>query len=47
MRMRWAGHVASNGERKCSYKALVKKLEGKKSPERSRLRWKNNINKEF
>jgi hypothetical protein len=28
-RMKWAGHVASMGDRKCAYKVLVRKPNGK------------------
>jgi hypothetical protein len=42
-RLRWGGHVARMGERRCAYRALVGKPEGKKQPERPRRRWENNI----
>jgi len=42
-RMRWAGHVARMGERRGIYRVLVGKPEGKRSLERPRHRWENNI----
>ena len=42
-RMRWAGHVARMGEGRRTYRFLVRKPEGKRSLERPRRRWKNNI----
>jgi hypothetical protein len=38
-RLRWAGHVARMGEGRNVYRALVGKLEGKRSLGRSRHRW--------
>jgi hypothetical protein len=38
-RMRWAGHVAHMGKRRCVYEVLVRRLEGK----RPRRRWGDNI----
>jgi hypothetical protein len=38
-RMRWAGHVAPMGEGRNVYRVLVGKPEGKRPPERPRLRW--------
>jgi len=35
-RMRWAGHVARMGERRCVYRVLVGKPEGKRPLERPR-----------
>jgi len=40
--MRWAGHVARMGERRAVYRVLVGKPEGKRLPERPRLRWEDN-----
>jgi hypothetical protein len=42
-RLRWAGHVARMGERRCAYRALVGKPEGKRPFERPRCKWKDNI----
>jgi len=42
-RMRWAGHVALVGEMRNLYKILVGKPEGKRSLERRRFRWEDNI----
>jgi len=42
-RMRWAGHVASMGERRGVYRVLVGKPEGKRPPGRPRRRWEENI----
>ena len=39
IRMRWARHVAHMEERRGVYRALVWKSEGKRPPERPRLRW--------
>jgi hypothetical protein len=41
--MRLAGHVALMGERRCAYKILVGKSDGKKPTGRPRRRWDNNI----
>jgi len=40
--MRWAGHVACNGERRGVYMVLVGKPEGKRPLWRFRRRWENN-----
>ena len=42
-KMRWAGHVASMGERRDLYRILVGKPEGKRSLGRHRRRWEDNI----
>jgi len=42
-RMRWAGHVACIGERRCAYRVLVGKPEGKRPLVRPRHRWEENI----
>jgi len=42
-RIRWAGHVARMGERRCVYKVLVGKPDGKRPLGRYRLRWEGNI----
>jgi len=42
-RMRWAGHVARVGERRCVCRVLVGKPEGKRSLGRPRRRWQDNI----
>jgi len=41
--MRWAGHVASIGERRGVYKVLVGKPEGKRPLGRPRRRWEDTI----
>ena len=41
--MRWAGHVARMGERRCVYRVLVGKPEGKRPLGRPRHRWEDNI----
>jgi len=42
-KMRWAGHIARNVERRGVYRVFVGKLEGKRPLGRPRRRWKNNI----
>jgi hypothetical protein len=42
-RMRWAGHVASMGERRNAYMILVGKPEGRRPLGRPRRRWVDNI----
>ena len=42
-RMRWAGHLASMGERRGVYRVLVEKPEGKRPIGRPRRRWEDNI----
>jgi len=44
-RMIWAGHVARMGERRCVYRILVGKREGKRSFGRPRRRWEDYIKK--
>jgi hypothetical protein len=46
-RMRWAGHVARKGERRCVYRVLVGRPEGKRPLERPRSRWQDNIKMDF
>ena len=41
--MRWAGHVASMGERRGVYRVLVGKPEGKRPLGRHRHKWEYNI----
>jgi hypothetical protein len=41
--MRWAGHVARNGERRGVYRGLVGTLEENRPLGRPRRRWENNI----
>jgi hypothetical protein len=41
--MRWAGHVARVGERRCVYRILVGKPVVNKPLGRSRHRWEDNI----
>jgi len=42
-RMRWAGHVASMGEKRGVYRVLVGKSEGKRPLGRPRRRWEDII----
>jgi len=42
-RMRWAGHVASMGEKRGVNRVLVRKSEGKRPLGRPRSRWEDNI----
>jgi len=42
-RMRWVQHVAHVGERRCIYRVLVGKPEGKRPLGRTGYRWKDNI----
>jgi hypothetical protein len=42
-RMKWAGHVAHMGEGRRVYRVLVGRSEGKRTLERPRSRWKENI----
>jgi hypothetical protein len=42
-RMRWAGHVARNGEKRNVYRLLVGKPEGKRPLGRPRHKWVDNI----
>ena len=42
-RIRWAGHVARNWEKRGVYRNLVGKPEGKRPLGRPRLRWEDNI----
>ena len=42
-RIRWAGHVACNGERGGVYRVLVRKPGGKRPLGRPRRRWEDNI----
>ena len=42
-RMKRAGHVAHMGERRCVYRVLVGKPEGKRPLGRPRHRWEDNI----
>ena len=41
--MRWAGHVARMGDRRCVYRILVGKPEVKRPLGRPRRRWEDNI----
>ena len=42
-RMRRAGHVERMGERRCVYRVLLGKIEGKRQLGRPRRGWENNI----
>jgi hypothetical protein len=46
-RMIWSGHVAHTGERRCIYRVLVGKREGKRPLGRPRRRWDDNIKRIF
>jgi hypothetical protein len=46
-RMRLAGHVARNGEKRNAYRILAGKPEGKKPLGRTRRRWVDNIKMDF
>ena len=41
--MRWAGHVASMGEKRGAYRVLVGKRDGNRPLRRSVCRWEDNI----
>jgi hypothetical protein len=41
--LRWAGHVARMGDRRCAYRVLVGRREGRRTLGRPRLRWEYNI----
>jgi hypothetical protein len=43
-RIRWAGHVPRMGQLRNAYKIFIGKPEGKRSLERPRCRWEDNIN---
>jgi hypothetical protein len=42
-RMRWAGHVAREGEKRGAYRILVGRPEGRRPLGRPRHRWEDNI----
>jgi hypothetical protein len=42
-RMRWVGHVASNGERRSAYKVLGGRPDGKRTLARPRYRWESDV----
>jgi hypothetical protein len=42
-RMRWVGHVARMGERRCTYRVLLGEHEGKRQLGRPRRRCEDNI----
>jgi hypothetical protein len=46
-RMRWAGNIARIGERRGAYWVLVGKPEGRRTLERLRYRWEENIKLSF
>jgi len=41
--MKWVGHVARMGEKRCVNRVSVGKPEGKRQLERPRRRWEDNI----
>jgi hypothetical protein len=43
----WVRHVAHTGVRRCSYRVLVGRPEGKKPLVRPRHRWEDNIKKDL
>ena len=43
-RLRWAGHATRMGNERGAWKLLIGKPEGKRSVDRPRMRWENNIN---
>jgi len=45
--MSWTWHVEFTGERRCVYRVLVGKLEGKRPFGRPRRRWEDNIKMDF
>jgi hypothetical protein len=45
--MRWAGHVARMGEGRGVHRILVRKPEGTRPLGRPRLRWEDNIKRDF
>jgi hypothetical protein len=45
--MRWTGHVARTEEKTNAYRSFVWKPQGKRSSDRSRLRWEDNIKIDF
>jgi hypothetical protein len=45
--MRWAGHVARMGEGRGVHRILVGKPEGRRSLERTRRRWEDNIKRDL
>jgi hypothetical protein len=42
-RMRWEGHIARKGEKRNTYRLLVRKPEGRRPVGRPRRRWVDNI----
>jgi hypothetical protein len=42
-RLRWAGYLALMGERRSAYRVLMGKPEERRSLERPRRRWEDNI----
>ena len=42
-RMRWAGHVARRGKGRVTYRILVGRPQGRRSLEKPRYRWEDNI----
>jgi hypothetical protein len=45
--VRWAGNIASVGEKRNAYRILVGKPEGKKPLGRLRHRWEDNIKRDL
>jgi hypothetical protein len=46
-KIRWAGHVARNGDRRGAYRVMVGRSQGKILLGRSKRRWDDNINKDL
>jgi hypothetical protein len=42
-RIRWVGRVASTAEKRCTYRVLVGRCEGKRPLVRPRRRWEDNV----
>jgi hypothetical protein len=46
-RTEWAGHLARRGERRCEYRILVRRPEGRRPLGSPRHRWEDNIKMDF
>jgi hypothetical protein len=46
MRVQWAGHVARMGDKRNTYRILVRKLKGKRSLKRPRRTWEDNTKRD-
>jgi hypothetical protein len=45
--MRWTGHVERVGKRRCVYRVVVEKHEGKIPLGKPRRRWEDNIKRDL